>query len=132
METAEALMLSVQRLSEHIEALNSEGGDVDDFEDWFLSESWGLYDIHGDALSNAIAAVHQVLHSYQSDELEENRVPKELAAAIRPFEKVIPRGIVVISSSVNSVGRIGPQMETGNTWQSASMYGFQVAAPVQS
>ena len=78
-------MLSIQQLSGKIEALNKQRLSLEDFEDWFASESWGNYDIAGDELSNAISAVRHALYSYETGEFDEDLAVEELAAAIAPF-----------------------------------------------
>ncbi|HET8550718.1 MAG TPA: hypothetical protein VFL57_22075 [Bryobacteraceae bacterium] len=78
-------MFNIQRLSDKIDELFAARLDVDSFEDWFVAESWGHYEIQGHPLSQAIAAVHHVLHRYERDEVEERQVAEELAMAIRPF-----------------------------------------------
>ena len=133
-------MFSVQKLSRKIDALNDSQMSVEDFEDWFLSESWGYFDVQGDPLSSAIASVHHILHECEAGELGEDQVPKELAAAIRPFEEVVyaPAPIVnwhvkgnFVFPVVNSIfpfdqatiERIPPQRETGSTsWVNPSIH----------
>jgi hypothetical protein len=85
MNEAARSMFSVQRLSKKIEELCENRSNLDAFEDWFVSESWGHYSVQTDAASSAIAAVHHVLHSYEDGEIDERQVAKELANAIRPF-----------------------------------------------
>lgn len=79
-------MFSIHQLSEQIGALLENRLEVDEFEEWFVANSWGYYQVGADSLSKAIAAVHHVLHAYQSDEIEERDVAQELDNAIRPFE----------------------------------------------
>jgi hypothetical protein len=78
-------MFSIQQLSDKIDELTADQLDVDAFEDWLLSASWGHYSVRGDCLSSAIAAVHHVLYSYKASEIEEKEVARELASAIVPF-----------------------------------------------
>lgn len=78
-------MFNVQTLAQKIRNVQPDIQSVDSFEDWFVAASWGHYDVDGDSLSNAIAAVSHVLYSYRADELDEAHVPGELATAIRPF-----------------------------------------------
>jgi hypothetical protein len=103
-------MFSLRQLSEQIDALNKRSLSLADFEDWFVSESWGSYDVAGGDVSNAIAVVHQVLHSYNSDEVDENGAVQELATAIFPFvEPVVsitivrPNVVQVLKSQGHSV-----------------------------
>lgn len=55
---------TLYRLAAKIDDLNNGRINLDAFEDWFISESWGKYQTTDDDLSRAIAAVHHVLHSY--------------------------------------------------------------------
>lgn len=79
-------MFSIQQLSEKIAEVSANRLGVDDFEEWFVSESWGHYDGRSNQASRAIAAVHHVLHSCEEGAVEEGKVAQELANAIRPFE----------------------------------------------
>ena len=88
-------MFSIRQLSEKIADVASKHLDVDGFEEWFVSESWGHYDVRANETSRMIAAVHHVLHSCDSDEIEESKIAEELANAIRPFE-YIPASTVSI------------------------------------
>ena len=75
-------MFSIQELDEKVEALASSRMSLDDFEDWFLAESWGYDDTKGDTLSTAIAAVHHVLYAYECNEFPGNEVAHKLASAV--------------------------------------------------
>lgn len=88
-------IITIQKLSDRVEALNSGEIHIDEFEDWFLAESWGSYDIIGGDLSSALAAVHHVLYSLDSGELDEQSAPREMATAIRPF--IHPENVVHLS-----------------------------------
>ena len=78
-------MFSIHQLSKSIDDLSRKCLDADAFEEWFVSESWGHYNVGGDSLSQAIGAVHHVLHSYESGEIEERQLAEELANALHPF-----------------------------------------------
>jgi hypothetical protein len=93
-------MFNVQTLAQRIRKVQPDIQSLDSFEDWFVAASWGHYDVHGDSLSNAIAAVSHVLYSYRADELNENEVPGELATAVRPFDRPASSAVVVFSSAV--------------------------------
>ena len=93
-------MFSIQQLSEKIADVSANRLDVDGFEEWFVSESWGYYDVRGDQTSRAIAAVHHVLHSCEANELKEAEVAEELANAIRPFEVTVTRVVWLSRASL--------------------------------
>ena len=78
-------MLSLRQLSEQIDALNERRLSLADFEDWFVSESWGCYGLANDYLSKAIAAVHHVLYGYEREEFDEQTAIHDLTNAVRPL-----------------------------------------------
>ena len=96
-------MFTVEALSERIRAYQS-SHDLQAFEDWFRSESWGWYDRSGEPLSDAIAAVEFSLAAFDDGEIDEDSLRKELAVAIRPFVPPVP--LQCGSSDTFSSGRI--------------------------
>jgi len=56
--------------------------DFGQFEEWFRVHSWGYYDRSGERLSDAIAAVHAALVSYESDDISDEDFRSELADTI--------------------------------------------------
>jgi hypothetical protein len=76
-------MFSVELVSEQIQAMRDGRLSPEDFEDWFLSESWGYFDVSVEG--SLISVVHEALRRYDSDEIDCRAFVKELETAIRPF-----------------------------------------------
>jgi hypothetical protein len=93
-------MFSIPVLSEKIRALRDRHLTADEFGDWFLSASWGHYDLRGGKIAHAIEAVGYVLGRFESDDFQEDALPKELADAVRPFEANSTIRIVPIRSDI--------------------------------
>ena len=81
-------MFSLDALSKKVAAYRSRQIVLDEFEEWFRGSSWGWYDKAGEPLSDVIAAVEIAISSYESGELTEDELRKELAAAIAPFPRI--------------------------------------------
>lgn len=87
-------MFTVERLSAKIDELVEGRIDLEAFEDWFVSESWGHFDVQGGLGSSLIAAVHHVFHRYGDEDIDDRLVGSKLADAVRPF---LRRDIVVVA-----------------------------------
>ena len=111
-------MISIHQLSEHIEDLDGPHPSLADFEDWFASESWGSYDVAGDNLSNAIAAVHHVLYNYETGVFDDNRAKTELAAAIHPF---VPRANAIHLVFAQALGAEPVRFQPANYYRRWNM-----------
>jgi hypothetical protein len=107
-------MFSIQQLSEKIAEISAERLDVEDFEEWLVAESWGHYDIRGDQVSRAIAAIHHVLHCCENGDVEECKIANELANAIRPFELLARTAVrdIFLLKKISGVD----QADEGMTW----------------
>src|SRR5688572_16852333 len=78
-------MLTLEALSNQIQSYREGRIDCDSFEEWFRSNSWGMYDRRGDQLSNAIAAIEFAFSALDANEIDECLFRQELASAIGPF-----------------------------------------------
>lgn len=77
-------MLSLDQLLEHIAACQSGRVSLDDFEDWFRSNSRGSYRA-SESVSRAAAAVEAAFSKWAFQGLDECGLREELGVAVRPF-----------------------------------------------
>lgn len=80
-------MLTLEELSKQLTAYNSGEIDFDEFEDWFRTDSRGLYEGPGEGLSDIIVAIEAALSKFQFEGIDEDSLRLELASAVYPFAK---------------------------------------------
>lgn len=76
-------MLTLAELSKQIAAFRGGQISLDDFEDWFRTNSRGAYSIPD--VSEAAASVEAAFSKYYFQSIGEQQLSRELANAIRPF-----------------------------------------------
>jgi hypothetical protein len=97
-------MFSLSELAQKIDAYNDRKIELVEFEEWFRRNSWGFYDREGESLSDAIAAVDMALTSFELNEIGENELRLELAAANRPFAS--DEVLLVVSAPVSGTSNV--------------------------
>ena len=75
-------MLSLDELHKQVDAYRRGATGIDEFEDWFRTESRGAYESPQDAL---VAAVESALSKYHFQRITELQLRMELENAIQPF-----------------------------------------------
>jgi len=79
-------MLKLDELAFQVKSFRTGQADLDQFEDWFRTNSRGAYRRRGEGLSDVVAAIEAALSRYHFEGLDESEMREELASAIRPFE----------------------------------------------
>lgn len=74
-------MFTIEQLSEQIDAMRFGGLTLDQFEDWFVSSSWGQHDTG--VARDCVAAIESVFADL--GDLNEHEASQVFANAIRPF-----------------------------------------------
>lgn len=81
-------MFNANQISLRISEIKAHRFSVEDFERWFRAESKNFHSWASEDLSKAIFEVESVLSEYHLAELRDDVAVKELANAIRPFERI--------------------------------------------
>lgn len=79
-------MLSLDQLSAKTEALLRDQVSLDEFEDWFSVASWDIQRQDDRNLRDAVFAIEAVFSRYLDGNVSRAQLPREVSAAIRPFE----------------------------------------------